>query len=87
MRLYRFTFECQIDNTLNRYSALRSAQMIGLVSLTGASIALVAIPLAISSLAPVLSSSALMAQIASHNLITAGASSEVRINHLSTKTP
>ncbi|KAG0150957.1 hypothetical protein CROQUDRAFT_72470 [Cronartium quercuum f. sp. fusiforme G11] len=72
-----FTFECRPDTVYNRYSASKSAQTIGLITLTGASIALVAVPLAISTLAPIAGPSTVMAHLATNSVLAAGASSEV----------
>lgn len=72
-----FTFESRLDTNTNRFSLIQSAQTIGLVSLTGASLALVVIPLTLTGLAPVLGPTTLVAQLASHNLLAAGSSAEV----------
>ncbi|KAH9824047.1 hypothetical protein DFH28DRAFT_232990 [Melampsora americana] len=72
-----FTFESRLDTNTNRYSIIQSAQTIGLVSLTGASLALVVIPLTLTGLAPLLGPTTLAAQVATHNLVAVGSSAEV----------
>lgn len=76
---FRFTFECRLDKTHNRYSHTKFTQTIGLITLTGASLALVAIPLTIASLAPISVPAAHL--ITSNSLLAAGASSEVCVLH------
>ncbi|KAG0150720.1 hypothetical protein CROQUDRAFT_154013 [Cronartium quercuum f. sp. fusiforme G11] len=71
-----FTFEARVDTTQNRHSVTQSAQTIGLLSLTGASIALVAVPLTLTGIAPFLGPATMAAEMASHSLVVAGASSE-----------
>lgn len=72
-----YKFECRRDKVGNRYSISKSAKTIGLVSLTGASIAAVAIPLTVT-LAPVVGvSSAVLTSLASQKFIIAAAAPEI----------
>ncbi|KAH9473606.1 hypothetical protein MJO29_000677 [Puccinia striiformis f. sp. tritici] len=73
-----FKFECREDDGSNRYSISQSAMTLGLFSLTGASIALVTFPLAITGLAPIAGSScAFLTALAGKPLIVAAATPEV----------
>ncbi|KAA1115037.1 hypothetical protein PGT21_030031 [Puccinia graminis f. sp. tritici] len=73
-----FKFECREDDGSNRYSVSQSAMTLGLFSLTGASIAIVAVPLAITGLAPIAGSSCtLLTALAGKPLIAAAATPEV----------
>ncbi|KAH9811886.1 hypothetical protein DFH28DRAFT_425642 [Melampsora americana] len=72
-----FNFECRPDRVTNRFSAMRSAQTIGLITLTGASIGLVAIPLTVIGLAPIAGPSTALAHLATNSLLTAGATPQV----------